>query len=125
MTILVVEDNKQISGLIKKGLEMNDFRVETAYDGSEAFDLARKNVYQAIIMDVMLPKMSGFEVTRKLRQEKIYTPIIMVSGRDSVEERQEGSDAGANDYLIKPFVFSELINRINFHSAKKPAPKFR
>jgi heavy metal response regulator len=112
MTILVVEDEIKITRFIKKGLEMEHYTVETAYDGEEALEKSEINNYDLIILDIMLPKMDGVEVTRKLRENKIETPIIMLTARDTVDDRVRGLDAGADDYLVKPFAFGELVARI-------------
>ncbi len=112
MTILVVEDEIKITRFIKKGLEMEHYTVDTAYDGKEGLDKAEVNNYDLIILDIMLPKMSGIEACKKIREKKIDTPIIMLTARDTVEDRVNGLDAGADDYLIKPFAFDELVARI-------------
>lgn len=112
MTILVVEDEIKISRFIKKGLEMEHYTVDVAYDGPSALEKAEINNYDLIIMDIMLPQMDGIEVTKKLRDMKVETPIIMLTARDTVEDRVKGLDAGADDYLIKPFAFGELLARI-------------
>ncbi|MFH1522510.1 MAG: response regulator transcription factor [Patescibacteria group bacterium] len=112
MTILVVEDEIKITRFIKKGLEMEHYTIDAAYDGQEALDKAEINDYDLIILDIMLPKIDGIEVCKKLREKKIDTPIIMLTARDTVEDRVKGLDAGADDYLIKPFAFGELIARI-------------
>jgi heavy metal response regulator len=112
MTILVVEDEVKIVRFIKKGLEMEHYTVEVAYDGEEALEKAEINSYDLIILDIMLPKKSGIEVCRQLRENKVETPIIMLTARDTVDDRIKGLDAGADDYLIKPFAFGELVARI-------------
>jgi heavy metal response regulator len=112
MTILVVEDELKITRFIKKGLEMEHYTVDVAYDGPEGLEKAEINNYDLIIMDIMLPKMDGIEVTRKLREAKVETPVIMLTARDTVDDRIKGLDAGADDYLIKPFAFGELLARI-------------
>lgn len=112
MTILVVEDEVKITRFIKKGLEMEHYTIDVAYDGEEALGKAEVNTYDLIILDIMLPKMDGIEVCRQLREKKIDTPIIMLTARDTVEDRIKGLDVGADDYLIKPFAFGELIARI-------------
>jgi len=112
MTILVVEDEIKITRFIKKGLEMEHYTVETAYDGQEGYEKAGINNYDLIILDIMLPKMNGIEVCQKLREERIETPIIMLTAKDTVEDRIKGLDAGADDYLTKPFAFGELVARI-------------
>lgn len=112
MTILVVEDEIKISRFIKKGLEMEHYTVDATYDGPGALEKAEINNYDLIIMDIMLPRMDGIEVTKKLREMKVETPIIMLTARDTVDDRVKGLDAGADDYLIKPFAFGELLARI-------------
>lgn len=112
MTILVVEDEVKITRFVKRGLEMEHYTVEVAYDGEEALQKAEINNYDLIILDIMLPKIDGIEVCKKLREKKINTPIIMLTARDTVEDRINGLDAGADDYLIKPFSFGELVARI-------------
>lgn len=112
MTILVVEDEVKITRFIKKGLEMEHYTVDTAYDGEEALTKAEVNNYDLIILDIMLPKIDGIEVCRRLRASKVETPIIMLTAKDTVEDRVKGLDAGADDYLIKPFAFGELVARI-------------
>ncbi len=112
MTILVVEDEVKITRFIKKGLEMEHYTVEVAYDGEEAMAKAEINNYDLIILDIMLPKLDGIEVCRKLREKKVETPIVMLTARDTVEDRINGLDAGADDYLVKPFAFGELVARI-------------
>jgi len=112
MTILVVEDEVKITRFIKKGLEMEHYTVEVAYDGERALELAEINNYDLIVLDIMLPKVDGIEVCRRLREKKIETPIIMLTARNTVEDRIKGLDAGADDYLVKPFAFGELVARI-------------
>lgn len=112
MTILVIEDEIKITRFIKKGLEMEHYTVETAYDGKEGLEKASINNYDLIILDIMLPKMDGIEVCRKIREEKIETPVIMLTAKDTIDDRIKGLDAGADDYLIKPFAFGELLARI-------------
>ncbi len=112
MTILVVEDEIKITRFIKKGLEMEHYTVDTAYDGKEGYEKAAINNYDLIILDIMLPEMNGIEVCETLRKDKIETPIVMLTAKDMVEDRIKGLDAGADDYLTKPFAFGELLARI-------------
>lgn len=112
MTILVVEDEIKIVRFIKKGLEMEHYTVEIAYDGEEALEKAEINSYDLIILDVMIPKIDGIEVCKRLRENKVDTPIIMLTAKDTTEDRIRGLDAGADDYLVKPFSFGELVARI-------------
>ena len=112
MRILVVEDEKRIAGFIKKGLEEESYAVDVVANGSDALDWVAGASYDVILLDVMLPGLNGFEVSRILRQRGITTPILMLTARDEVEDRVTGLDAGADDYLPKPFAFKELLARI-------------
>ena len=112
MTILVVEDEIKITRFIKRGLEMEHYTVDTAYDGEEALEKTEINNYDLIILDIMIPKIDGIETCRQIREKKIDTPIIMLTARDTVSDRIKGLDAGADDYLVKPFAFGELLARI-------------
>lgn len=114
MKILVVEDEHKIANAIKRGLEQETFTVDVAYDGIEGFDLAADGSYDVILLDIMLPKMDGLTVCRKLREdEHIHTPILMLTAKGQVEDKVEGLNSGADDYLPKPFAFSELLARIH------------
>jgi len=112
MRILIVEDEKKVADFIKRGLKEEGYAVDCAYDGEEGFFLAHENDYDLIILDLMLPKLDGLTLCGKLRAEKKNTPIIMLTARDSVQDKVKGLDAGANDYLLKPFAFEELLARI-------------
>ena len=112
MNILVVEDEVKIMRFIKKGLELEHYTVETAYDGEEALEKASINSYDLIILDIMLPKVDGLEVCSKLRGQKVESPIIMLTAKGTVDDRVKGLDVGADDYLVKPFAFGELLARI-------------
>ncbi len=112
MTILVVEDEIKITRFIKRGLEMEHYTVDVAYNGEDALEKIELNDYDLIILDIMLPKKSGIEVLKELRSKKIESPVIMLTAKDTVEDRVAGLDAGADDYLIKPFAFGELVARI-------------
>lgn len=109
---MVVEDNQRILQSIKAGLEQEKFVVDTASDGLSGLDLALGDEYDVVILDVMLPDKNGFEIARELREQNLHTPILMLTARDQVEDRVKGLDSGADDYLIKPFAFEELIARI-------------
>ncbi len=113
MRILLVEDEKRLSQYIKKGLTEHGFAVDTVYDGTEGLYLAREEAYDLIILDVMLPKMSGMDVCKNLRKGNTSTPVIMLTALSETEDKIEGLDCGADDYLTKPFVFGELRARIN------------
>ena len=112
MRILIVEDDKKVAGFIKKGLEEETYAVDVAYDGEEGFHLAAMNQYDMIILDLMLPKIEGLEVLTRLRDKKVNTPILLLTAKDAVEDRVTGLNKGADDYLTKPFAFSELLARI-------------
>jgi len=112
MRILIVEDEKKVAGFIKKGLEEETYAVDVAYDGEEGFHLAAMNQYDMIILDLMLPKMDGLEVLTRLRDKKVSTPILLLTAKDAVDDKVTGLNKGADDYLTKPFAFSELLARI-------------
>ena len=123
MTILVIEDEKKISEFLKKSLELEHYTVDTAFDGVEALQKTQKNIYDVIVLDILLPKMDGFEVCRHLRGQDNNTPIIMLTCLDTVEDRIKGLDAGADDYLIKPFLLPELLARIRALLRREPTVK--
>ncbi len=112
MRILVVEDEQKLNGIIHRGLSEEGYVVDSAYDGKEALSLAKNIPFDVIVLDVMLPKKTGLAVSRELREDRIHTPILMLTAKDTVEDRVAGLDAGADDYLIKPFAFNELLARI-------------
>ncbi len=113
MRILVVEDEHKIANSIKTGLEQESYAVDVAYDGEKGFGLAVTEDYDLIILDLMLPKMSGMEICRQLRQEEnIHTPILILTAKGEIADRVKGLNCGADDYLVKPFAFLELLARI-------------
>ncbi|HKZ75707.1 MAG TPA: response regulator transcription factor [Actinomycetota bacterium] len=112
MRVLVVEDEAKMAGLLKRGLEEEGYAVDTAGDGREALWLATENHYDVIVLDVMLPDLDGFEVCRRLRDAGRWSPVLMLTARDAVPDRVSGLDAGADDYLTKPFSFAELLARV-------------
>lgn len=112
MKILVVEDEHRIAASIKKGLELEKYAVDTAYTGTDGYDLAISEEYDCIVLDIMLPGMDGVEVCTKLRAENIHTPIIMLTAKGQLQDKIIGLNSGADDYLTKPFAFEELIARI-------------
>ena len=112
MRILVVEDERRIAAFIKRGLEEERYAVDVAYDGEEALDWAAVVDYDLIVLDVLLPKKDGIQVCRELRVQGNQVPILMLTARDAVEDRVRGLDSGADDYLVKPFAFQELLARI-------------
>jgi len=112
MRILVVEDEHHIAQALKKGLEQEAYAVDLAFDGVAGYDLGSTEEYDIILLDLMLPKMDGSEVCANLRKEGIQTPILMLTAKDQIIDKVEGLDAGADDYLAKPFAFDELLARI-------------
>lgn len=112
MRLLVVEDEVKMAGLLKRGLEEEGYAVDTAPDGEQAVWLGTENPYDAIILDLMLPDLDGFEVCRRLRAAGRWSPVLMLTARDAVNDRVAGLDAGADDYLTKPFSFAELLARV-------------
>jgi DNA-binding response OmpR family regulator len=112
MRVLVVEDEVKMAGLLKRGLEEEGYAVDVAGTGSEALWLGTENPYDAVILDVMLPDLDGFEVCRKLREGGRWPPVLMLTAMDTVPDRVAGLDAGADDYLTKPFSFVELFARL-------------
>ncbi|MCL5969945.1 MAG: response regulator transcription factor [Patescibacteria group bacterium] len=112
MRILVIEDEHKIAHSIKKGLEQESYAVDVSYDGSNGFDLAATEDYDVIVLDLLLPEIDGITVCKKLREEKIHTPILMLTAKGELNDKVAGLDAGADDYLVKPFAFEELLARI-------------
>lgn len=112
MRILLVEDNVRLSDSLKRNLMDDKYAVDTAYDGQEGEELAELTPYDVIILDVMLPKKNGVDVCRSLRNQRITTPILMLTARDALEDRVLGLDSGADDYLVKPFEMDELRARL-------------
>lgn len=112
MRVLVVEDEKKLGELLGRGLREEGYSADVADRGEEALWMARAVPYDAIVLDVMLPGADGFEICRRLRREKVWTPVLMLTARDAVDDRVSGLDAGADDYLTKPFAFEELLARI-------------
>ena len=112
MKILVVEDEHRIANTIKEGLEQERYTVDVAYDGESGYDLASTEDYDVIILDLMLPKIDGLEICRKLRQEHIHVPVLMLTAKGQIQDKIKGFDFGADDYLTKPFSFEELLARL-------------
>ena len=110
--MLVVEDEPKMAGLIRRGLAEEGYSPDIASKGDDALWMAAATEYDAIILDVLLPGTNGFDVCRELRERGTWTPILMLTARDSVEDRVAGLDAGADDYLTKPFSFAELLARL-------------
>ena len=112
MRILVVEDEHKIASSIKRGLEQENYAVDLAFDGEEGYDMAVSESYGVIVLDLMLPKMDGIAVCKKLRLKGNHTPILMLTAKGQVTDKVEGLNSGADDYLVKPFAFTELVARI-------------
>jgi len=112
MRILVVDDDRRLCAVIKRGLVEEAYAVDIAYDGDEGEYLAETNPYDLIILDIMLPNKDGIAVCHELRAKRINTPILMLTAKDTIEDRVRGLDTGADDYLVKPFAFSELLARL-------------
>jgi len=112
MRILVVEDEPKLLASLRRGLSEQGHAVDVAQDGEEALGLAELLPYDLLILDVMLPRLDGIEVCRRLRARKVGVPILMLTARDTVDDRVRGLDSGADDYLVKPFSFRELVARV-------------
>ncbi len=112
MRILVVEDDHKIAGAIKKGLSQESYAVDVSYDGQDGLGQASTIEYDLIILDRMLPEIDGIQICKTLREKKNSTPILILTAKDKIQDRVEGLDAGADDYLTKPFAFEELLARV-------------
>lgn len=112
MKILVVEDEPKLASFVKKGLEEQSCEVDIAFDGQVGRTMALNNVYDVIVLDVNLPKMNGFDIVQSLRQERVRTPVLMLTAMGSMDDKLMGFEAGADDYLVKPFEFRELMARL-------------
>ncbi|MCL4848921.1 MAG: response regulator transcription factor [Acidobacteria bacterium] len=112
MRILIVEDDSKVARALLQGLSAEGYEVRVASSGEEGFFLAARETFDLVLLDVMLPGRDGFEVLATLRQRQIVTPVLMLTARDAVEDRVAGLDAGADDYLVKPFAFPELLARV-------------
>ena len=125
MKILIIEDEKGLARLIKKGLEENYFAVDMSFDGTEGLHMAETWPYDAILLDIMLPGIDGFEILKSLRARKNDVPVLIITARGEIEERIKGLNIGADDYIPKPFDLSELIARLRSvirRSKGKPSP---
>jgi heavy metal response regulator len=112
MRILVVEDDKKVASFIKKGLAEEGYAVDVAADGETGLAMGLDRLHDLIILDVMLPAKPGFQVVRELRRARVSAPILLLTARDTIEDKVQGLDAGADDYLTKPFAFAELLARV-------------
>ena len=123
MRVLVVEDSRRLAGIIKRGLLEEAYTVDNAYDGEEAQYMAESTPFDLIVLDIMLPKKDGLAVCRDLRAKNVNTPILMLTAKDSVEDKVTGLDCGADDYLVKPFAFSELLARLRALLRREVLPR--
>ena len=112
MRVLIVEDDQRLAGNVGRGLELAGFAVDEVHDGEDGLAAGSATAYDAIVLDVTLPGLSGIEVTRRLRSRRVHSPILMLTGRDSIDDRVRGLEAGADDYLVKPFALKELVARV-------------
>ena len=112
MKILVVEDEKKVASFIQRGLEGEGFEVDLASDGEEGVELGTKNIYDLILMDIMLPKMDGLAAIKALRENEVSAPVLSLTAKDTVDDIVAGLDSGSDDYLTKPFAFAELLARV-------------
>ena len=123
MRILVAEDEKSLNRIIAKQLKASGYSVDCAFNGEEAYDLISVTDYDAAVFDVMMPKIDGFALLKKIRNEGSNLPVLFLTARDSIEDRVEGLDIGADDYLVKPFAFEELLARIRVIIRKNSVSK--
>lgn len=112
MKILVIEDDKKILSFLKKGFKEHGFAVDCAQDGKDGYFLAKDQKYDCIVLDIMLPALNGYDLIQRLRSENNKTPVIFLTAKDSVQDRVKGLELGGDDYMIKPFAFSELLARV-------------
>jgi DNA-binding response OmpR family regulator len=123
MRVLVVEDERRLASIIKRGLVEEGYAVDNAYEGEEAQYMAENTPYDVIILDVMLPRKDGLAVCRDLRVKNINTPILILTAKDTLDDRVKGLDSGADDYQVKPFAFSELVARVRALMRREARPK--
>ena len=119
MRILVAEDERDLNEILCKKLRSEDYCVDGCYDGEEALDYLASVEYDAVILDIMMPKRNGLQVVEQLRRQGNHTPVLFLTARDSIDDRVTGLDAGADDYLVKPFAFDELLARLRVMTRKR------
>ena len=120
MRVLVVEDDVRLAAALRRGLRAEGIVADHAADGEHAIALARATAFDAVVLDVMLPGLDGFETCRRLREARVWSPVIMLTARDAVEDRVRGLDEGADDYLVKPFSLAELLARLRALARRGP-----
>lgn len=113
MRILIVEDSYSLADTLQTALKNENYIVDAVFDGSDGYEYGRTGIYDIIILDLMLPKMDGYQVIKKLKDEKVYTPILILSAKSELDDKIKGFEVGADDYLTKPFEIKELIMRVN------------
>ena len=112
MRILIVEDERHLADAISEIIKREKYLLDTVYDGEEGYAYASSGIYDCIILDIMLPKMNGIEVLKRLRRENISTPVLLLTAKNTIEDKVSGLDSGADDYMTKPFSTEELLARI-------------
>lgn len=120
MRVLIAEDEKNLNKILTERLKAEHYSVDSCYDGQEALDYLASAEYDAVVLDIMMPVLDGLSVLKKMRGKNDSTPVLLLTAKDSIEDRVQGLDAGANDYLVKPFAFEELLARIRV-LLRKPA----
>ena len=123
MRVLIVEDEVKMAALIRRGLREEGLSADVAVKGEDALWMAQAAAYDAVVLDVMLPGIDGFEVCRRLRADGVWAPVLMLTARDSVDDRVNGLDGGADDYLTKPFSFAELLARLRALARRDPGER--
>jgi DNA-binding response OmpR family regulator len=123
MRVLIVEDDRRLADSVRRGLEDAGFTADTVYDGEEALAAAQTTSYDVILLDLMLPRVDGIEVCRRLRRRRVQVPILMLTARDSLDDRVLGLESGADDYLVKPFALREVVARIRALSRRHIADR--
>src|SRR2546423_6571041 len=123
MRVLIVEDEVKMASLIRRGLREEGLSADVAIKGEDALGMAAATDYDAIVLDVMLPGIDGFETSRRLRADGVWSPVLMLTARDAVEDRITGLDGGADDYLTKPFSFAELLARLRALARRGPVER--
>jgi two-component system OmpR family response regulator len=118
--VLIVEDELKLAGLLRRGFREEGLAADVAVRGEDALWMASATNYDAVVLDVMLPGMDGFEVCRRLRADSVWSPVLMLTARDAIEDRVQGLDTGADDYLVKPFSFAELLARLRALARRGP-----